>query len=84
MITKNISVCIKKGEKIPFKETYIVFFDSENKVRIDQKFIDPSKNQSIMLNTDECKRLLNLLHHYKFNGKFIPQKDRMLIFNQEK
>ena len=83
MKTKNISVCIKKDEKIPFKETYIVFYDSVNKVRIDQKFINPSKNQSITLNTEECKRLVNLLHHYKFNGKFNPYKDNMLIFEQD-
>ena len=83
MKTKNISVCIKKDEKVPFKETYIVFYNSDNKVRLDQKFKDPSKNQSITLNIEECKRLLNLLHFYEFKGEFDPYKDRMLIFEQD-
>jgi hypothetical protein len=83
MKTKNISVCIKKDEKIPFKETYTVFSDSNEKVRIDQKFVDSTKNQSISLNKEECKRLINLLNFYMFNGKFNPYKDKMLVFEQD-
>lgn len=44
MITKNISIEIKKNEKIPIKETFLVFYKTEKKVRIAQKFIDQEKN----------------------------------------
>ena len=44
MKTKNISVNIKKDEKIPFKETYIAFYKSKNKIKLDQKYVDKTKN----------------------------------------
>lgn len=82
MFTKNISIDIEKGKKIPLKETYIVFYKSKDKIRIVQKFVDDTKNQSIKLNLNECKRFLNLLHFYLFDNKFEPLKDKMLIFEK--
>ena len=83
MKTKNISVNIKKDEEIPFKETYIAFYKRKNKIKIDQKFIDKSKNQSITLNFKECERLINLLTLFVFNGKFEPNKGKMLRFEED-
>ena len=83
MKTKNISVNIKKNKKVPFKETYLVFNKQKDKVRIVQKFIDETKNQSITFNFNECERLINLLNFYLFNGKFEPYKDKMLIFEKD-
>lgn len=83
MFTKNISIDIEKGKKVPLKETYLVFFKFKNKVRLVQKFIDETKNQSITLNFNECERLINLLNFYLFNGKFEPFKDKMLIFEKD-
>ena len=83
MFTKNISIDIKKGEKVPLKETYVVFYKSKNKIRIGQKFADDAKNQYITLNVNECKRLINLLNFYLFDGKFEPIKDKMLIFEKD-
>ena len=83
MKTKNISVNIKKNKKVPFKETYLVFNKQKDKVRIVQKFIDETKNQSITFNFNECERLINLLNFYLFNGKFEPFKDKMLIFEKD-
>ena len=79
MFTKNISVDIEKGKKVPLKETYIVFYKSKDKIRIVQKFVEESKNQSIILNIDECKRFINLLNYYLFDSKFKPFKDKMLM-----
>jgi len=83
MFTKNISIDIEKGKKVPLKETYLVFFKFKNKVRLVQKFIDETKNQSITLNFNECERLINLVNFYLFNGKFEPYKDKMLIFEKD-
>jgi hypothetical protein len=81
--TKNISVNIIKDKKIPFKETYIVFYKSKNKIKIEQKFIDKTKNQSITLNYKECEKLINLLTTFIFNGKFEPKKGKMLRFEDD-
>ena len=83
MFTKNISVDIEKGKKVPLKETYVVFYKSKDKIRIDQKFVDESKNQSITLNLNESKRFINLLNFYSFDNKFEPFKDNMLIFEKD-
>ncbi|MFX0001658.1 MAG: hypothetical protein ACFE88_16225 [Candidatus Hermodarchaeota archaeon] len=82
MKTKNISINIKKGEKIPYKETYITFYKHKNKIKIDQKFIEQTKNQSITLNLEESERLINLLTFFVFNGKFKPYKGKMLKFKK--
>ncbi len=74
---------MKKGEKVPFKETYLVFNRRKDKVRIVQKFVDQTKNQSITLKSQECERLINLIHSFLFNGKFKPYKGKMLIFEKE-
>lgn len=83
MFTKNISIDMEKGKKVPLKETYVVFYKSKDKIRIVQKFVDESKNQSITLNLNECKRFINLLNSYSFDGKFEPFKDNMLIFEKD-
>ena len=83
MRTKNISVQIRKGKKVPQKETYVVFYKHNNKIKIDQKFINPSLNQSITLEFQECERLMNLLYSYVFEDKFVPVKDKMVIFEIE-
>jgi len=83
MFTKNISIDIEKGKKVPLKETYVVFYKSKDKIRIVQKFVDETKNQSITLNLNECKRFINLLNFYSFDGKFEPFKDNMLIFKKD-
>ena len=82
MFTKNISINIEKGKKVPLKETYIVFYKSKDKINIVQKFVDKTKNQSITLNLNECKRFINLLNFYLFDNKFEPFKDNMLIFEK--
>ena len=83
MKTKNISIDIRKNKNVPFKETYVVFYKKQDKVRIVQKFIDPAKNQAITLNFKECKRLMNLLHEYLFDETFVPKHGRMEIFKHE-
>lgn len=83
MKTKNISINIKKDEKIPFKETYIAFYKGKNKIKIEQKYVDKTKNQSITLNFKECERLINLLTLFVFNGKFEPYKGKMLRFEED-
>jgi len=83
MFTKNISIDIEKGKKVPLKETYVVFYKSKDKIRIDQKFVDESQNQSITLNLNECKRFINLLNFYSFDNKFEPFKENMLIFEKD-
>ncbi len=83
MKTKNISVNIKKGKKVPFKETYMVFNNSRSKIRIVQKFRDQTKNQSISLKINECARLLNLFTYYLFDGEFEPKIDKMLYYEEE-
>jgi len=83
MFTKNISIDIKKGEKVPLKETYLVFSKSKNNIRLDQKFKDETKNISVSLNFDECYRLMNLLNFYVFDGKYQYYKDKMLIFEKD-
>ena len=83
MFTKNISIDIEKGKKVPLKETYVVFYKSKDKIRIVQKFVDESKNQFITLNLNQCKRFINLLNFYSFDNKFEPFKDNMLIFEKD-
>jgi 5,10-methenyltetrahydromethanopterin hydrogenase len=83
MLTKNISIEIKDNETVPTKETYITFFKSNKQVKIVQKFIDETKNQSITLNLNECERLVNLFYHYLFKGKYEYLKDKMLIFKKD-
>ncbi len=83
MFTKNISINIEKGKKVPLKETYIVFYKSKGKIRIVQKFVDETKNQSIILNLNECKRFINLLNFYLFDNKFEPFKDNMLVIEKD-
>ncbi len=82
MKTKNISVNIGRGNKVPSKETYLVFYKSKNKVKIEQKFIDPTKNHTIILNYKECKRLMNLFNEFLFDGNFTPEKGRMEVFHE--
>jgi len=36
MKTKNISINLKKDENIPIKETYIVSYRNEEKIKIEQ------------------------------------------------
>ena len=83
MFTKNISVEIKENKKVPMKETYVSFYNSKKKVKILQKFIDESKNQSIILNLKECERLMNLFNHYLFEEKYKYFKDKMLVFKKD-
>ncbi|MHA1256507.1 MAG: hypothetical protein ACTSPS_13000 [Promethearchaeota archaeon] len=83
MFTKNISIEIKKGAKTPLKETYLVFYKEKNKIDIVQKFIDESKNNSITINLNECKRLINLFDFYLFNGEYESYKDEMLVFEKD-
>jgi len=83
LLTKNISIDIKKGEKVPLKETYLVFYKFKNKVKLVQKFIDDKNNQSIILNFEECQRLINLFDFYLFDGKFSSFKDKMLVFDKD-
>lgn len=81
MISKNISVNIKKNQKVPFKETYIVIQNTKNKVYLHQKFKNSEKNQKIALNFEECERLMNLLSHYVFKGDYKYSKDKVKIFD---
>jgi hypothetical protein len=83
LLTKNISIDIKKGEKVPLKETYLVFYKFKNKVKLVQKFIDDKNNQSIILNFEECQRLINLFDFYLFDSKFSSFKDKMLVFDKD-
>ncbi len=82
MFTKNISIEIEKGKKVPLKETYLVFYKSKDDIRLVQKFIDKTMNVSISLDFNECKRLLNLLNFYLLEGEFKPYKDKMLIYEK--
>jgi hypothetical protein len=82
MITKNISVRIKKGHEVPFNETYIVIQKSKQKIVLHQKYINSEKNQKIELNVDECERLMNLLAHYVFNGNYEYSKDKIKIYRE--
>ncbi len=81
--TKNISINIKKKNIIPFKETYLIFYTREKKTKIVQKFVNSKKNQSIVLNYEECTRLMNLFNSYFFKGNFKPLKDHMVIFQED-
>lgn len=83
MISKNISVYLRKNRKVPFKEKYVVISASEKKVRIHQKFPDATKNQKIELNFDECKRLMNILSHYAFKGTYTYSKDKAIIYREQ-
>ncbi|MFX1310196.1 MAG: hypothetical protein ACFE9M_00015 [Promethearchaeota archaeon] len=83
MKTKNISVNMKKGKKIPFKETYITFYKHKKRIKINQRFIEQTKNQSITLNFKECERLINLLTFFVFNGKFEPYEGKMLKIEED-
>ncbi len=83
MKTKNISINIKKEEKVPFKETYLVFNRALNKTKIVQKFLDSKKNQEITLNLKECIRMMNLFNKIFFNGKFKPSLDKVIVFQED-
>ena len=64
MRTSNIRINIKKGEKVPFQETYFVEFNSKSTINIVQKFIDQSKNQKISVDFRGCKKLYAILAEY--------------------
>ena len=83
MKTKNISINKRKEEKVPFKETFLVFYKLKNKIKLSQKYIDSKKNQEITLNLKECKRLMNLFNQFLFEGKYKPNLDRMLVFQED-
>lgn len=83
MLTKNISIDIKKGKKVPLKETYLVIYKFKDKVKLVQKFVDDKNNKTITLNIEECQRLINLLDFYLFKGKFTPFKDKMIVFEKD-
>jgi hypothetical protein len=83
LFTKNISVEIKENKKVPMKETYVTFYKSKKKVKIFQKFVDETKNQSITLNLKECERLTNLFYHYLFEEQYKYFKDKMLVFKKD-
>ena len=68
MRTRNIRIKIKKGEKVPFQETYFVEFNSKSIVNIVQKNIDQSENQLISLDFRGCEKLHSIL------GEFISSK----------
>lgn len=82
MISKNISVNIKKDQKVPFKETFIIIHSSKPQLDINQKFNNSSKNQKIKLSFEECERLMNLLYYYVLNGKYKYTKDKMIIYRE--
>ncbi len=83
MKTKKISINIRKEEKVPFKETYLVFNRTLNKTKIVQKFVDSKKNQEITLNLKESIRLMNLFNKILFNGKFKPSLDKVIVFQED-
>lgn len=83
MLTKNISIDIKKGKKVPLKETYLVIYKFKDKVKLVQKFVDDKNNKTITLNIEECQRLINLFDFYLFKGKFTPFKDKMIVFEKD-
>lgn len=82
MITKNISVRIKKNHKVPFKETYIAIHNSQRKILLHQKYINSKKNQKIELNIEECERMMNLINFYVFDGLYEYSKDNMRIYRE--
>lgn len=82
MKSKNISVNIKENQEIPFKETYIVIYNSYSKVIIHQKFNDSKHNQKIELNFKECERLMHLLYYYVFKGDYKYSKDKAIIYQE--
>lgn len=82
MISKNISVNIKKDQKVPFKERFMIVHSSKRRIDINQKFSNSRKNQKIKLNFEECERLMNLLYYYVLNGKYKHTKDKMIIYRE--
>lgn len=80
MISKNISVNVKDDQDLPFKETFIIIHASNKKLNLYQKYINPQKNQKIELKFEDCKRLMNLLFYYVFNGDFQYSKDKMIVY----
>ena len=82
MISKNISVKIKKNQEIPFKEPYIVIHNSKEQAYLHQKFVNSRKNQKIELNFEECERLMNLLFYYVFEGNYEYSKDKVKIYRE--
>lgn len=82
MISKNVSLKIKKNKEIPFKEIYIIIRNSKQKVCLYQKFINSGKNQKIELDFKECERLMNLLFYYVFNGNYQYSKDKVIIYRE--
>lgn len=82
MISKNVSINIKKEKEIPFKETYIIIHNSKQKLSLFQKYINSRKNQKIELNFEECERLMNLLFYYVFNRNYKYTKDKVRIYRE--
>jgi hypothetical protein len=82
MISKNISVNLRRNQSVPFKETYIVIQKSKQKINFYQKFIDPGENQKIELNFEECQRLMNLLYNYVFSGKYEYSNNKVIIYRE--
>ncbi|MFX1590207.1 MAG: hypothetical protein ACFFC1_18880 [Promethearchaeota archaeon] len=82
MITKNVSVRIKKNHKVPFNETYIAIHNFQQKIFLQQKYINSKKKQKIELNIEECERLMNLLNFYVFDGVYEYSKDNMRTYRE--
>ncbi|TXT58606.1 MAG: hypothetical protein BAJALOKI2v1_340038 [Promethearchaeota archaeon] len=82
MKSKNISVNIRKNEEVPYKEIYMIIKNSKQQVFLHQKFIDSEKNQKVILNFEECERLMNLFYYYVFKKKYEYAKDRVRIYRE--
>jgi hypothetical protein len=80
IISKNISMNLRKEKTIPYKETYLTIRSFQKNVNLHQKFSDSRRNQKIDLNFEECKRLMNLLAYYAFKGKYKYSKDQVIIY----
>ena len=81
MITKNISVKMEPGKKVPIEETYLVF-PKKNEVKLVKKFEDPSRNAEIVLTKKECERMMNLLAFYLLENSYTYEKDKMLVIEE--
>ncbi|MEJ2294424.1 MAG: hypothetical protein P8Y23_06595 [Candidatus Lokiarchaeota archaeon] len=82
MITKNISVKIKKEQASPFEETYLAIQKSKDMVKIYHKEKNELNNQKIELNFKECERLINILFHFVFKGNYKYSKDSVIIYHE--
>ena len=83
MKSKNISINLRENCTIPHKETYLIFYKSKKRVKIEQKFVDQTKNQKIVLNLRECTRIINLLIENVYEGSFKPIHGKMEIILEE-